>query len=69
MAGLLKDKAATFVSAFVKGNLANTRKLISTKEEIAKGNKEKLIHPGFQFKYITHSHTNKKRQHLFFSYE
>ncbi|HVE61772.1 MAG TPA: hypothetical protein VNA26_08130 [Chitinophagaceae bacterium] len=38
-------------------------------EETAKANKEKLHQKGFNFKYITHSYTNKKGNVYFFCYE
>jgi len=38
-------------------------------EEMKKTTKEKLLHFGFQFKYITHTYTNKKGNTYFFCYE
>jgi Ser-tRNA(Ala) deacylase AlaX len=38
-------------------------------EEIAKTTKEKLIERGFQFKYMTHTYTNKKGNVYFFCYD
>ncbi len=38
-------------------------------EEIAKTNKEKLLQKGFQFKYFTHTYTNKKGNVYFFCYD
>ena len=43
--------------------------VISDGEEMAKTTKEKLIEKGFQFKYITHSYTNKKGNTYFFCYD
>ena len=40
-----------------------------TEEEIAKTTKDKLLHKGFQFKYITHTYTNKKGNVYFFCYD
>jgi len=38
-------------------------------EEMTKTTKEKLIRGGFQFKYLTHTYTNKKGNVYFFCYE
>lgn len=38
-------------------------------EEMAKTNKTKLLQKGFQFKYITHTYTNKKGNVYFFCYD
>jgi hypothetical protein len=38
-------------------------------EEMAKTTKDKLLHKGFQFKYITHIYTNKKGNTYFFCYD
>ena len=38
-------------------------------EETFKTTKEKLLHKGFQFKFITHSYTNKKGDVYFFCYD
>ena len=38
-------------------------------EEMAKTTKEKLLHRGFQFKYLTHTYANKKGNVYFFCYE
>ncbi len=38
-------------------------------EEIAKTNKDKLLEKGFQFKYMTHTYTNKKGNVYFFCYD
>jgi hypothetical protein len=38
-------------------------------EEMAKTNKDKLLQKGFQFKYITHTYTNKKGNIYFFCYD
>jgi predicted nucleic acid-binding Zn ribbon protein len=38
-------------------------------EEMAKTTKEKLLLKGFQFKYITHTYTNKKGNVYFFCYD
>jgi hypothetical protein len=44
-------------------------KLIGTNAETAKTNTEKLNALGFQFKYHTHSYTNKKGDTYFFCYD
>ena len=38
-------------------------------EEIAKTTKEKLLEKGFQFKYLTHTYTNKKGNVYYFCYD
>jgi predicted nucleic acid-binding Zn ribbon protein len=43
--------------------------LISEGQETAKANGEKLLAKGFQFKYGTHSYTNKKGDIYFFCYD
>ncbi len=36
-------------------------------EEMAKISRDKLLQKGFQFKYITHTYTNKKGKFIFFA--
>ena len=43
--------------------------LLAGKEDTAKTTKDKMIQQGFQFKYITHTYTNKKGNTYFFCYE
>jgi hypothetical protein len=43
--------------------------LIPVGQETAKSNGEKLLAKGFQFKYGTHSYTNKKGDVYFFCYD
>jgi predicted nucleic acid-binding Zn ribbon protein len=38
-------------------------------EEMAKASRDKLLQKGFQFKYITHTYTNKKGNIYFFCYD
>ena len=38
-------------------------------EEMAKTTRNKLLQKGFQFKYITHTYTNKKGNTYFFCYD
>jgi len=40
-----------------------------TGEEISKTTKDKLLEKGFQFKYMTHTYTNKKGNVYFFCYD
>ncbi len=43
--------------------------MFTADEEIAKTTKSKLLQKGFQFKYITHTYTNKKGNVYFFCYD
>jgi hypothetical protein len=43
--------------------------LFTDGEGMAKTNKNKLLQKGFQFKYITHTYTNKKGDTYFFCYD
>jgi hypothetical protein len=43
--------------------------LLPATEEMAKANKEKLQRLGFQFKYFTHTYTNKKGTVYYYCYE
>ena len=43
--------------------------LLPENEEMAKANKDKLLQKEFQFKYNTHTYTNKKGNTYFFCYE
>ncbi|HEV8080769.1 MAG TPA: hypothetical protein VGP43_08660 [Chitinophagaceae bacterium] len=43
--------------------------LFNDGEGIAKTNKNKLLQKGFQFKYFTHTYTNKKGDVYFFCYD
>jgi hypothetical protein len=43
--------------------------ILSAKEEMCTVNKEKLMHHGFSFKYITHTYTTKKGSTYFFCYD
>ena len=43
--------------------------LLAGKEDTAKTTKDKMIQQGFQFKYLTHTYTNKKGNTYFFCYE
>ena len=43
--------------------------LLPEQEDMAKANKDKLLHKEFQFKYYTHTYTNKKGNTYFFCYD
>ena len=43
--------------------------LFKKEEDIAKAPKDKLLQKGFQFRYITHTYTNKKGNVYFFCYD
>ena len=43
--------------------------LFKTPDETTKTTKDKLLQKGFQFKYITHTYTNKKGNVYFFCYD
>jgi transcriptional accessory protein Tex/SPT6 len=45
------------------------QEILPEKEDMAKATKDKMIHHGFQFKFITHTYTNKKGNTYFFCYE
>lgn len=44
-------------------------KLLPAGEEMAKAHRDKLLQAGFQFKYITHTYTNKKGNVYYFNYD
>jgi predicted nucleic acid-binding Zn ribbon protein len=43
--------------------------LFKTEDEMVKTTKDKLLQKGFQFKYMTHTYTNKKGNVYFFCYD
>jgi len=56
----------------INNALLKNRRILETVlgvEEMTKTTKEKLLHQGFLFKYLTHSYTNKKGNVYFFCYE
>lgn len=57
----------------INNALGKNRRILESffapKEDIAKTHKDKLIEKGFQFKYITHTYTNKKGNVYFFCYD
>lgn len=67
----LKSAGSTVVRNINNALLKNRRILESAlgAEEMQKLPKEKLLQQGFQFKFITHTYTNKKGNTYFFCYE
>ena len=57
----------------INNALGKNRRILETalpaNEDIGKITKQKLLHWGFQFKYITHTYTNKKGNTYFFCYD
>jgi len=43
--------------------------LLPVEEEVAKTTKEKLLHRGFLFRYITHTYTNRNGNTYFYCYD
>jgi hypothetical protein len=43
--------------------------MLASKDDMTKTTKDKLLMHGFQFKYFTHTYTNKKGNTYFFCYE
>jgi hypothetical protein len=67
----LKSANSTVVRN-INNTLIKNRRILETvlgSEEMIKTNKEKLLQQGFNFKYLTHSYTNKKGNVYFFCYE
>ncbi|MCC5937223.1 MAG: hypothetical protein JJU34_08065 [Lunatimonas sp.] len=60
----LRTAASTKIVRNINNALKKNRNilagLLSEQGEIAKTTKQKLLEEGFQFKYITHTYTNKK---------
>lgn len=69
--GLKSTSHNALVRSINHALLKNRRILesILLEETMAKASKEKLLHHGFHFKYITHNYTNKKGNVYFFCYE
>lgn len=67
----LKSAASTVVRNINNALLKNRRVLetVLGAEEMQKSTKDRLLHQGFQFKYHTHTYTNKKGDVYFFCYE
>lgn len=69
---LLKAGANNLVRN-INNALAKNRRilegLLPAGEEMAKAHRDKLLHAGFQFKYLTHTYTNKKGNVYYFTYD
>ena len=68
----LKSGSNNYVRNINNALLKNRRLLagcLSANEEMAKITKDKLLHKGIQFKYHTHTYTNKKGNVYFFCYD
>jgi hypothetical protein len=68
----LKNISSNYVRRINQLLLKNRRVLsgyFGSGEEIVKTTKEKLLEQGLQFKYFTHTYTNKKGDTYFFCYE
>ena len=63
------NKLVTNINNALKKNRRILENLLPDTEEMAKANKEKLQAKGFNFKYITHTYSNKKGNVYFFCYE
>jgi hypothetical protein len=57
------------VNNILRKNRRILKEIIHTNEEMAKTNRERLTNSGFQFKYFTHTYTNRKGNTYFFCYE
>ena len=57
----------------INNALAENRRILETflseGDEMAKTTKDRLLQKGFQFKYITHTYSNKKGNVYFFCYD
>jgi len=68
----LKSDSNNYVRNINNGLRKNRRILkesLPATEEMGKTTKDKLLHKGFQFKYITHTYTNKKGAIYYFCYD
>ena len=65
----ISDKLVININNALKKNRRILDTLLPAQEEMAKTTKEKLLAKGFQFKYITHTYTNKKGNTYFFCYD
>jgi predicted nucleic acid-binding Zn ribbon protein len=63
------DKLVININNALKKNRRILESALPANEEMAKSTKEKLLSRGFQFKYITHTYTNKKGNTYFFCYD
>jgi Ser-tRNA(Ala) deacylase AlaX len=57
------------INNILKKNRNILESLIPSSEEVSKANREKLNQLGFQFKYMTHTYTNKKGNIYFYCYD
>jgi len=57
------------INNYLGKNRRILKSLLPDAEEMAKVHQDKLLLHGFQFKFHTHSYTNKKGQTYFFCYE
>jgi len=53
----------------LKKNRRILEDLLQGNEDMAKSSREKLVQLGFQFRYMTHTYTNKKGNTYFFCYD
>jgi predicted nucleic acid-binding Zn ribbon protein len=56
----------------INNRLIKNRRILENilgQDEMTKATKEKLVQSGFDFKYLTHTYTNKKGNMYFFCYE
>ena len=68
----LKAQSNNYVRNVNNALLRNRRileSLLPTGEEMSKIARQKLLTAGFQFKYLTHTYTNKKGNTYFFCYD
>jgi predicted nucleic acid-binding Zn ribbon protein len=63
------SKLVTNINNALKKNRRILENLLPPSEEMTKTTKEKLLARGFNFKYLTHTYTNKKGNVYFFCYE
>jgi predicted nucleic acid-binding Zn ribbon protein len=64
--------ATTNLVRNINNALGKNRRILESffgKEDLIKTTKDKLLEKGFQFKYITHTYTNKKGNVYFFCYD
>lgn len=57
------------INNFLRKNRRILEDAFRGNEEMVKTTKEKLVQAGFQFKYFTHTYTNKKGAIYFYCYE
>ena len=57
------------INNMLRKNRRILHEILSCNEAIAKTTKDKLVHDGFRFNYITHTYTNHKGNTYFFCYD